>query len=166
MNNSYCAAHSSVETSLKCARCSKLICPRCMVSSPVGYRCRACSTGVSRVALNISFNEFFKALSISVIGAMGCGVSLALLIDLLTRSLVLANVTGYIILILLAIFSYYLGGVISLLVNRKRGKALKLIAGVGVLIMFGATIFGGGMVVSVGFLVSLVLSIWLAVVKL
>ena len=112
-----------------------------MVSSPVGYRCSSCSLGVSQDALTISVNEVAKAISISVIGAIGTGVSLTLLVDLLPRSLELANVTGYIILILIAIFSYSLGGVISLLVNRKRGKTLKLIAGFGVLLTFGVTIF-------------------------
>ena len=166
MNNSYCDVHSSVKTSLRCARCSKLICPKCMVSSPVGYRCGSCSIGVNKAVLSISATEVFKAISISVIGAIGCGVSLLFLIDFLPRSLALTNVTGHIILILLAIFSYSLGGLISLTVNKKRGKILKLIGGLGVLIMFVVTVLGSGMVVGIGLLLSLVLGIWLAVFRL
>ena len=166
MNNSYCDVHSSVETSLRCAKCSKLICPKCMVSSPVGYRCGSCSTGVNQAFFSVSATEVFKAMSISVIGAIGCGVSLVFLMDLLPQSVVLANVTGHIILILLAIFSYSLGGLISLTVNRKRGKILKFIGGFGVLIMFVVTVLGSGMVVGIGLLLSLVLGIWLAVFRL
>ena len=39
----YCATHPDVETELACGRCEKLICPRCMVQTPVGARCRECA---------------------------------------------------------------------------------------------------------------------------
>jgi len=39
----YCATHPNVETELRCGKCEKLICPRCMVPTPVGARCRACA---------------------------------------------------------------------------------------------------------------------------
>ena len=38
----YCANHPSVETRLRCNRCTKPICIRCAVRTPVGYRCRQC----------------------------------------------------------------------------------------------------------------------------
>ncbi|RPH57557.1 MAG: hypothetical protein EHM81_11415 [Chloroflexi bacterium] len=38
----YCANHPTVETSLRCNRCEKYICPKCAVKSPVGYRCKEC----------------------------------------------------------------------------------------------------------------------------
>ena len=38
----YCANHPTVETTLRCNRCDKPICPKCAVKSPVGYRCREC----------------------------------------------------------------------------------------------------------------------------
>ena len=38
----YCANHSTVETVLRCNRCSKPICTRCAVQTPVGYRCKQC----------------------------------------------------------------------------------------------------------------------------
>jgi hypothetical protein len=37
-----CANHPHTETVLRCNRCSKPICTRCAVSTPVGYRCREC----------------------------------------------------------------------------------------------------------------------------
>jgi hypothetical protein len=39
----YCAAHPDVETALSCGRCETPICPRCMVQTPVGGRCRTCA---------------------------------------------------------------------------------------------------------------------------
>ena len=38
----YCANHPNVETSLRCNRCEKLICAKCAVKMPTGYRCREC----------------------------------------------------------------------------------------------------------------------------
>ena len=38
----YCANHPKVETSLRCNRCEKLICAKCAVKMPTGYRCREC----------------------------------------------------------------------------------------------------------------------------
>src|SRR6478735_2584109 len=39
----YCARHPQVETALRCGRCGTLICPRCLVQSPVGSRCPDCA---------------------------------------------------------------------------------------------------------------------------
>ena len=38
-----CATHPNVETELACGRCGKPICPRCLVYTPVGARCRDCA---------------------------------------------------------------------------------------------------------------------------
>lgn len=38
----YCANHPKVETTLRCNRCEKLICAKCAVKMPTGYRCREC----------------------------------------------------------------------------------------------------------------------------
>jgi len=38
----YCANHPAVETSLRCNRCEKYICPKCAVRTPTGYRCKDC----------------------------------------------------------------------------------------------------------------------------
>src|SRR5512141_190101 len=45
----YCANHPTVETTLRCNRCDKPICPKCAVKSPVGYRCRECVKGQQKI---------------------------------------------------------------------------------------------------------------------
>ena len=40
-----CECGSGVLTRLRCSRCGRPICPHCMVSSPVGYRCQQCAAG-------------------------------------------------------------------------------------------------------------------------
>ncbi|MDA0256830.1 MAG: rhomboid family intramembrane serine protease, partial [Chloroflexi bacterium] len=34
-----CERHPETETELRCQRCDTPICPRCMVQTPVGFRC-------------------------------------------------------------------------------------------------------------------------------
>ncbi len=38
----YCANHPQVATRLRCNKCGKLICAKCAVLTPVGYRCPEC----------------------------------------------------------------------------------------------------------------------------
>lgn len=38
----YCFNHPQRETALRCNRCEKLICSRCAIHTPTGYRCKAC----------------------------------------------------------------------------------------------------------------------------
>ena len=38
-----CANHPSRETALRCGKCGKPICTRCVVQTPVGGRCRECA---------------------------------------------------------------------------------------------------------------------------
>ncbi len=45
----YCANHPNVETTLRCNRCNKPICPRCALLTPTGYRCRECVRGQQKV---------------------------------------------------------------------------------------------------------------------
>ena len=39
-----CANHPNEMTFVRCGRCDKPICTRCMVDSPVGKKCRPCAT--------------------------------------------------------------------------------------------------------------------------
>jgi len=39
----YCERHPSRETSLRCGKCERYICPRCAIQTPVGYRCAECA---------------------------------------------------------------------------------------------------------------------------
>ena len=45
----HCVNHPSVETYLRCNKCGQPICPKCVVQTPVGYRCRDCVNAQQRV---------------------------------------------------------------------------------------------------------------------
>lgn len=61
-----CARHPNVETNLRCGRCNDLICPRCLVQTPVGARCPDCA----RVKLNPAFDVSGATLMLSILGAV------------------------------------------------------------------------------------------------
>jgi membrane associated rhomboid family serine protease len=42
----YCYRHPQVETSLRCNRCNKPICPKCAQRTPVGFRCAECVSAI------------------------------------------------------------------------------------------------------------------------
>lgn len=39
----YCSFHPKVETEVGCAECGRWICPKDMVDTPVGYKCKICA---------------------------------------------------------------------------------------------------------------------------
>ncbi len=45
----YCANHPNTETHLRCNRCEKLICSKCAVHTPTGYRCKDCVRSQQKV---------------------------------------------------------------------------------------------------------------------
>lgn len=88
----YCANHPAVETTLRCNRCEKPICPDCAVLTPTGYRCKECvksqqkifDTAETRdfilgflVAAILSWLASLLFLLISVIGFFGFIIAMA-----------------------------------------------------------------------------------------
>ena len=73
----YCANHPQRETSLRCNRCDKPICPECAVLTPTGYRCKECVRGQQRVyntATSIDYMlAFITAAVLSYVGSLITG---------------------------------------------------------------------------------------------
>lgn len=63
-----CANHPTTETRLRCNRCSKPICNRCAVQTPVGYRCRECVRGQQAVFETTRTFDYPVAAAVSGIG--------------------------------------------------------------------------------------------------
>jgi hypothetical protein len=108
-----CARHPSVETSLRCGRCGTPICPRCLVSTPVGARCPSCAQ-VKRFATVLKPMEVVRAL------VLGIAVAMA--------GTLLAQLIPFISFIALAAVGYVVGEVVSQAVNRKRGTEIGVLA--------------------------------------
>ena len=123
-----CATHPDVETNLRCGKCGKPICPKCMVQTPVGARCPECAKLYKLPTYRVSARYYLRAsgtaLGMSIVSGIGWGLINGL-VPFFYLNLLLAAGAGYAI-----------GEVISLSVNRKRGRGLATIAGVALVISY------------------------------
>ena len=123
-----CAAHPAVETNLRCGKCDKPICPKCMVQTLVGARCRDCAKLYKLPTYRVSTKYYLRAVGTALGMAIVCGVVwgvVAIFMSFFFLNLLLAAGVGYTI-----------GEVVSLSVNRKRGTGLAAVAGIAVAISY------------------------------
>ncbi len=123
-----CATHPEIETNLKCGKCGKPICPKCMVQTPVGARCPDCARLYKLPTYRVSAKHYLRAVGTALGMAIVCGVVWGLIgsfVPFFFLNLLLAAGAGYAI-----------GEVVSLSVNRKRGTGLATIAGIAVAISY------------------------------
>jgi hypothetical protein len=121
-----CATHPNVETELACGKCGKPICPRCLVHTPVGARCRECANVRRLPQYHISAGFLLR----------GAGAALA-------AGAVLGGLWGLLLPYQLGLFfglgvgfgvGYGVGESVSLATNRKVGPPLQGIAVAGVIV--------------------------------
>jgi len=137
-----CATHPDVETNLRCGKCGKLICPKCLVQTPVGSRCRECAKLYKLPTYHISPAYYFRAIGTALGMAAVVGLAWGFINSLFSFI--------YLNLILAAGVGYAIGEVTGLAVNRKRGIWLAVIGGAAVVICYLVNIFTFGDVPSLG----------------
>ena len=116
-----CTFHPEVETGLACGKCGQYICPRCMIQTPVGARCRDCAQVTRHPTYDVSTGYYLRAsVAAAVVGIVG-GLLWALTLGIPFLPWLLAGGTGFAV-----------GEAVSLVSNRKRGRGLVGIAVVGV----------------------------------
>lgn len=123
-----CATHSNVETNLRCGKCGKPICPRCMVQTPVGARCRECAQLYKLPTYRVSSTYYLRAIGVGIGIAAVTGVIWGFVesfIPFIYLNWIFGGVVGYVC-----------AEVISLAVNRKRGIGLAVIAGVATILSY------------------------------
>ncbi len=131
---SRCPRHPDTETNLKCGRCEEPICPSCMVHTPVGYRCKDCAR--VRPPPTFDVNRVYLARAIGA--SVALGVAGGIIFKLLT--LLLGGVSFW-QAIAFAGIGYMVGEGVSVAVNRKRGRGLKLVASGGVFLAYVVSIW-------------------------
>jgi len=127
-----CATHPDVETNLRCGKCGKPICPKCLVQTPVGARCLECARPTKVPTFSVSTQYYLRAIGTGLGMAVVCGVAWGIIdwiIPIFSFSILLAYGAGYAI-----------SEVISRVVNRKRGKVLAIIAGTALVISYSITL--------------------------
>ena len=136
MEPSRCARHPDTETNLRCGRCEEPICPSCMVHAPVGVRCNDCA--------KVRPPPTFDVTNIYLVRAIGASVALGVVGGIIFKllSLLLGGVAFW-QAIAFAGIGYMVGEGVSVAVNRKRGRSLKLVASGGVFLAFVVSTMSG-----------------------
>ncbi len=159
-----CATHSDIETSLTCGKCGTPICPRCLVQTPVGMRCKDCARLKRIPTYQVPATYYLRAVGAGLVVAVVCGVIWwainGILPFFLLRFLIAAGA------------GYAIGEGISFSVNRKRGTGLAVVGGFAVALTFTIAavimpVLVGSGIGSVLFgLIAMVIAIVVAVMRL
>jgi len=78
--DSTCLRHPEVASNLRCGRCGDLICPQCMVQSPVGARCPDCANIGQAPIFRSTNTEMTTVIASAAAVAVGVGVVYALIV--------------------------------------------------------------------------------------
>lgn len=67
-----CAFHPGVETEVRCTECERYICPKDMVETPVGYKCRECARPARSQYIVVKPKQLMRAaLAGGAVGILG-----------------------------------------------------------------------------------------------
>jgi hypothetical protein len=116
-----CAADPSIETYLRCGRCEKPICPRCLIQTPVGARCRDCAQLRKLPMFDVRPLDYLRAVGGGLAASVGGGLAL-------TFIQMLVPVFGMLNLVFLAALGYGVGTAVALSTRRKQGPTLGVLA--------------------------------------
>lgn len=124
-----CPRDPGVETALRCSRCGTPICPRCLVQTPVGARCRDCARIAKNPIYNLTAGGMARAAAASLIGGVVMG---------LIWGLVLLPFTfGFFAIFVGAGLGYAFTRMLEFATGRKRGPAVVSFAIAGILVAWG-----------------------------
>ncbi len=135
-----CATHPDVETNLRCGKCGKPICPKCMVQTPVGARCPDCARQYKLPTYRVSSGYYLRAVGAAVGMGAVCGLAWGVIANLIRGfipfilSFVIAGIVGW-----------GIGEVVGLAVNRKRGRGLATVGGAAVVLAYLVKVFVFGL---------------------
>lgn len=152
-----CPRHPKMETRLSCSRCGTPVCPQCMVYAVVGIHCPDCARRRPLPPYDVHLSHLIVA---GAVGVVGLAPLEALLWAYLPRLL------GLLGLLLLVGLGFGTGHLISLVVNRKRGRSLQVIAGGSVALGYLLSLALTPLVLDVTSLFALVLAMVAAVSSL
>jgi hypothetical protein len=120
---------------LACSRCGKAICPRCLVQTPVGARCRECANVRRIPTYNLSADTYIRGVSASLI----VGVALGLAWFYFFKYSAFQGGIFVAALIGLGI-GYVVGEGVGLATNRRAGPPLQIIAAAGVVVAYAVRV--------------------------
>lgn len=131
----HCETHPDVESELRCNKCDKVICPRCMVQTPVGARCRECANLRRPVLYTVPPLLFARAGGAALLLAVVVGAAAGYLVPGLLHNL------GFIGLFAGAGYGWLTAKTVETASNRRRSVWLQAAAaasGIAVYLVYNA----------------------------
>ena len=114
----YCEIHPDRETKLRCNRCNKLICTKCAIQTPTGYRCEECVRGQQKTFNTAQTQDyvlaFVVAVVLSYIGAL------------------IASRIGFFTIFLAPVAGSVIAEAVRAVVKKRRSKQLFQVAVAGI----------------------------------
>lgn len=132
-----CPRHPRVETSLRCASCGELICPGCLVHTPVGARCRSCAYPGRVSVFSPGLLHLAATIAVALLAGAIAGWAVEFAVGIITLLLALA-------------YGAFAGEMALRVSGRKRGLKMELATGVSMIV--GAV--GGRLIVGATILAS------------
>ena len=118
-----CAYHPNMPTRLRCNKCGKPVCTRCVVTTAVGQRCRDCARARPIVTYEIDASILVRALGAGLVAALVVGGAWGLWIDAGLRRSPYDWSFWFALLL-----GFGVAETVSWAANRKRGVNLQLVA--------------------------------------
>ncbi len=106
----HCANHPKTVTTLRCNKCGRPMCSRCVIYTPVGYRCKECVRDAEAT--------FFNATALDYLLAVLVTFPLSIVVGFLADRL------GFFVIFLAAAAGTGLGAIAFRLASRRRGRYL------------------------------------------
>jgi len=131
--DSTCLRHPEVASNLRCGRCGDLICPQCMVQSPVGARCPECSSIGQPTIFRATSREMTRTAGLAAIGAVVFGVAFALLVWILWNLPFNFKIGSVAVAMVIGIAGIPIGEFVRRAGKYKLDKRLRIVAALTVL---------------------------------
>ena len=125
----YCARHPDVETELRCSRCGTLICPRCLVQTPVGARCKDCGATGKNPLHTLTPAQYALMVPVALVGGALVGVAWAFIQP---GQMFL----GFFSLLVAAGVGWLMAKAVERAANYKRGAVVQGFAIAGIFVAF------------------------------
>jgi hypothetical protein len=138
----YCIDHPERETNLRCNRCGAPVCTRCIVRTPVGFRCKECVKAQQSIFYTARWYDYPIAMMVSLLLSIPAAL--------------ISSIAGWWFSIIISpIAGGLIGGAVHWAIRRRRGRWIWLAVGtsvvLGAIIALGAlAVFGSRNLISMG----------------
>lgn len=124
-----CPRDPGVETALHCGNCGSPICPKCLITGPVGSRCKDCAKVMKSPIYTLSGRKLVQAVAVAIVAGIAMGLIWGLVIG--------AVRIGFFSIFVGAGLGWFFTRAMDWATGSKRGNGVVACAIGGILIAWG-----------------------------